>query len=107
MDTENIGAFAALLVFCGTIIMGIWSKVSFAKKRDIYNEDGTTKFPVVAECNKNHRHMCQQLSKIDSRLENMDRARNETRAEWAEAVRALNRDVGVLQGQVKTLIERG
>ncbi len=104
---ENIGAIAALLVFCGTILTAIWTKVRFATKKDIYNEDGTTKFPVVAVCDKNHRHMCQQLSKIESKLENMDKARNETRAELAEALRALNRDVGVLQGQVKTLTNQG
>lgn len=101
-----VPVFITVVLFIGGIVLSIWSKVSFARKRDIYNDDGTTKFPVIAVCDKNHRHTCQALNKIESKLDDMDRRRTETRSEWTDAIRALTHDVGVLQGKVETLTKQ-
>lgn len=90
------------IIFAG----GILAKITFAKKKDVYNEDGSTKFPVVAVCDRNHRHMCDALRKIESKLEAMDKSRNETRSEWTVAIQTLTHDVGVLQGKVSTLLKQ-
>ncbi|MHA2265263.1 MAG: hypothetical protein ACXAEN_22970 [Candidatus Thorarchaeota archaeon] len=93
-------------LFVGTTILAIWSKVSFAKKADIYHPGGDTKFPTTSMCDRTHRESNKTLMEIKHTIEEMDKKRENSKTEIAEAINRLTHEMGVLKGTVETFINQ-
>jgi hypothetical protein len=95
-----------VVLFVGTTILAIWSKVSFAKKSDMYHPGGETKFPTTNMCDRTHKQTNKTLMEIKSTIEKMDEKRENSKTEIAEAINRLTHKVGILQGKVETFINQ-
>jgi len=98
---ENIGLKEILLiiVFVEGIVLGIWAKIGLAKKTDIYNQNGTTKFMPAPMCSKTHQEMNEILKEIKADIKAADEKREKSKGEISGCLKKVTEQMSYLSGR--------
>lgn len=88
-----------IIVFVEGIVLATWAKIGLAKKSDVYNSNGTTKFMPASACQKTHDEIEVLLREVRRQIELLGEKREKGMEDISKSINNMGSKVAFLSGQ--------